>query len=142
MPYHVRRCCRLIQEQPVRTEEVFVFSAAHLVDGEADGLHVFALPSLFPAVLLHEANQEAALGVSRRVGMLQHQLELGVEPEGGWKTKTQRSSSSCNSGGRRQGQRGLQGSWKSTFSNKSHGVILHRLFFSTFSYQHVTSFHL
>lgn len=82
---------------------MFFFSVADLVDGEADGLHVFALSSFFPAVLLHEANQEAALGLSRSVGMLQHQLELGVQPEGGWKRKTQRSSSSficiSNSGG-------------------------------------------
>lgn len=73
---------------------MFFFSVADLVDGEADGLHVFALSTFFPAVLLHEADQEAALGLSRSVGMLQHQLELGVQPEGGWKRKTQRSSSS------------------------------------------------
>lgn len=58
---------------------------ADLVDGKADGLHVFALPSLFPVVLLHEADQEAAVGLAGSVGMLQDQLELGVQPEGGCK---------------------------------------------------------
>lgn len=36
-------------------------TAANLIKGEPDGLHVFSLPPFLPAVLLHEANQEAAV---------------------------------------------------------------------------------
>lgn len=58
-------------------------SQANLVDGKANGLHVFAFSPFLPAVLLHEADQEAAVRLAGHVGVLQHELELGVEPKGG-----------------------------------------------------------
>lgn len=91
------------------------FPAADLVDGKPDGLHVFALSPFFPAVLLHEADQEAAVWLSGSVGMLQHQLELRVQPEGGWKKEAQglNCSSLCISTNRgpRQGQPGQTSSY-------------------------------
>lgn len=60
------------------------WSAADLIEGEPDGLHVFALPPFLPAVLLHEADQEAAVRLAGSVRVLQHELELRVEPKGCW----------------------------------------------------------
>lgn len=65
----------------------------YLVDGEADGLHVLALAALAAPVLLHERQQEAAAGLAAAlvvvivVHLLQLDLELGVDPEGGWKQR-------------------------------------------------------
>lgn len=36
-------------------------TATNLIDGKSNGLHVFSLSSFLPAVLLHEADQEAAV---------------------------------------------------------------------------------
>lgn len=60
-------------------------TAADLVDGEADGLHVLALPPFLSAIFLHEGDQEAAVRMAGCVRVLQCDLELGVDPKGGWK---------------------------------------------------------
>lgn len=53
-----------------------------LIDSKPNGLHVLALSPLLSAVLLHEGNEEAAVRLARSIWMLQHQLELRVEPKG------------------------------------------------------------
>lgn len=55
-----------------------------LVDGEADGVHVLALFTVAPPVLLHERHQEAAghLGILGVIVFFQQRdLVLGVYPE-------------------------------------------------------------
>lgn len=72
-------------EKALTSTSSVCWTAANLVDGKPDGLHVFALPPFLPAVLLHEANQEAAVWLAGSVWVLQHKLELRVEPKGCWK---------------------------------------------------------
>lgn len=60
---------------------------SHLVDGEADRVHVLPVPAVPPTVLLHEGHQEAAghfLVVWVIVLLQQGDLVLRVDPEGAW----------------------------------------------------------
>lgn len=68
---------------------------ANLIEGKPDGLHVFALPPFLPAVLLHETDQEAAVWFAGGVRVLQHKLELRVEPKGRWEKES--TMSDCSS---------------------------------------------
>lgn len=61
----------------------------HLVDSEADGLHVLPVAALAASVLLHEGQQEAAARLTATkivpvvVHLLQADLELRVDPKRG-----------------------------------------------------------
>lgn len=66
-----------------------IWATSDLIEGKSNGLHVFAFPPFLPAVLLHEANQEAAIWLAGGIWMLQRDLELRVEPEGCCETKVE-----------------------------------------------------
>lgn len=58
---------------------------SHLVDGEANGVHVLPMAAVAPAVFLHKSHQQAACGLLVRgiVILLQKgHLILWVDPEG------------------------------------------------------------
>lgn len=59
--------------------------AANLVQSETDGLHVLALSPFLPAVLLHEGNHKAAVWTALLVWVLQHDLELRIQPKTCWR---------------------------------------------------------
>lgn len=65
-----------------------------LVDGEADGVHVLALFTVAPPVLLHQCHQEAAghLGIVGVIVLFQQRdLVLRVYPECVWRTERKRN---------------------------------------------------
>ena len=67
----------------------FLNLSPYFIDGESDGLHVFALLPFPTAILLHERHQEAAVWLAAHIRMLQGDLELRIDPESGccWERK-------------------------------------------------------
>lgn len=82
MEHDYNQCCR--KERKERKKSTFF---ANLVQSKTDGLHVLALLPFLPAVLLHEGNHKAAVWIALHVWVLQHDLELRIQPKTCWRQK-------------------------------------------------------